>query len=50
MANEPIEGQSDLEQQQDPGGDLLKERPGGETEPGGLVPPYEGRSTGSHEE
>ncbi|HEX3426720.1 MAG TPA: hypothetical protein VHT30_11350 [Acidimicrobiales bacterium] len=50
MANEPIEGQSDLEQQQDPRGDLLKERPGGETEPGGLVPPYEGRSTGPHEE
>jgi hypothetical protein len=38
--------QSDLEQQQDPRGDLLKARPGGETEPGGLIPPYEGRTTG----
>jgi hypothetical protein len=33
--------QSDLEQQQDPRGDLLKARPGGVTEPGGLVPPYD---------
>jgi len=41
--------QSNLEQQQDPTGDLLKARPGGETEPGGWVPPYEGRTTGQHE-
>lgn len=34
------EEQSNLEQQQDPNGDLLKARPGGTTEPGGLVPPY----------
>ncbi len=39
---------SELEQQQDPRGDLLKERPGGDTEPGGWVPPYEGRTTGQH--
>ncbi len=45
MTDEP----SQLEQQQDPRGDLLKERPGGDTEPGGWVPPYEGRSTGPHE-
>jgi hypothetical protein len=31
MTTEPQE-QSDLEQQQDPRGDLLKARPGGETE------------------
>jgi hypothetical protein len=41
--------QSELDQQQDPRGDLLKERPGGETEPGGWIPPYEGRTTGTHE-
>ena len=40
---------SDLEQQQDPRGDLLKERPGGATEPGGWVPPYDRRTTGRHE-
>jgi hypothetical protein len=40
MTTEPEE-LSDLEQQQDPRGDLLKARPGGETEPGGLVPPYD---------
>lgn len=44
------DGQSDLEQQQDPRGDLLKARPGGDTEMGGLVPPYEGRTTGAHEQ
>lgn len=42
--------QTDLEQQQDPTGDLLKGRPGGSTEPGGWVPPYEGRTTGTHEQ
>jgi hypothetical protein len=42
--------QSQLEQQQDPRGDLLAKRPGGETEPGGWVPPYEGRTTGTHEQ
>jgi len=43
MASETVglEEQSDLEQQQDPNGDLLKARPGGVTEPGGLVPPYD---------
>jgi|HubBroStandDraft_6_1064221.scaffolds.fasta_scaffold1014579_2 hypothetical protein len=43
MASERVglEEQSDLEQQQDPRGDLLKARPGGVTEPGGLVPPYD---------
>jgi hypothetical protein len=48
MADDQVdpEQQSDLEQQQDPRGDLLKARPGGETDPQGLVPPYEGRSTG----
>jgi hypothetical protein len=40
VTTEPAE-LSDLEQQQDPRGDLLKARPGGETEPGGLVPPYD---------
>jgi hypothetical protein len=40
---------SHLEQPQDPRGDLLKERPGGNTEPGGWVPPYEGRTTGPHD-
>ncbi len=44
---------SDLEQQQDSRGDLLKARPGGDTEPGGLTPPYDdpyqGRTTGAHE-
>ena len=40
-----IDEQSDLEQQQDPRGDLLKARPGGVTEPGGLVPPYDKTAT-----
>ena len=43
-------GRSALEQQQDPRGDLLVERPGGATAPGGLVPPYEGRTTSTHEQ
>jgi hypothetical protein len=43
MASDKVtpDQQSDLEQQQDPRGDLLKARPGGTTEPGGLVPPYD---------
>ena len=41
--------QTNQAQQQDPRGDLLKARPGGDTEPGGWVPPYEGRTTGTHE-
>jgi hypothetical protein len=43
MASEQVrpDQQSDLEQQQDPNGDLLKARPGGTTEPGGPVPPYD---------
>ncbi len=34
MADEsvPVENQSELQQQQDPRGDLLKARPGGDTE------------------
>jgi hypothetical protein len=40
MTTEPEE-QSDLEQQQDPRGDLLKARPGGETEPREPLPPYD---------
>ncbi len=35
------EGQSNLEQQQDPRGDLLKARPGGETETREPIPPYD---------
>ena len=43
-------GRSTLEQQQDPRGDLIPKRPRGATAPGGWVPPYEGRTTGAHEQ
>ncbi len=38
MADEHVEGQSDLEQQQDPRGDLLKARPGGDADVQGKNP------------
>lgn len=49
-AGSSANGRSGLDQQQDPRGDLLKARPGGDTAPGGWVPPYEGRSTGLHDQ
>ena len=49
QAEEPASGAGGAEQI-DPRGDMLKLKGDGEVTPGGLVPPYEGRTTSSSDE